>query len=354
VGTNVGAFTLLPDGNVVGYVYVEDSISAIAKVDVDSAYSFLSGIICDSTIGTTLGNGQILEPKIYCLNAASNINGDLILDGKGDPNSLFIFKIDGALSTSVSSKVLLINSASFANVYWQINGAVILGDSSVFNGSIIAAGAITLLESAKLTGRGLSTGGEISLHNNVVDIQPSSLPIELISFSASQNGFNFRLDWSTASETNNDFFTILRSKDGISFEELNKVQGAGNSNEVLYYSAIDNTPFEGTFYYQLKQTDYDGKCSFSKIVSVSFNKPFGINIYPNPFSSSINILISDAMKFDNCVLKIYNTMGIEVMNTKIYKQLTKIETSLLPLGTYIYNIIENNTAIQSGTLVSQK
>jgi hypothetical protein len=354
VGTNSGSFSLLPDGNIVGEIYVEDSISAIAQLDVDSAYSFLIGIDCDSTIGTTLGNGQILEPKIYCLNAASNVIGDLILDGKGDPNSLFIFKINGILSTSISSKVILINSASYTNVYWQINGAVVLGDSSVFNGSIIAAGEITLLEWARLTGRGLSTGGAIFLHNNLIEMQPPPLPIELVSFSASPNGFNFRLDWSTASETNNDFFTILRSKNGISFEELNKVQGSGNSNKVLYYSAIDNTPLEGSFYYQLKQTDYDGNSSLSNIVSVNFDKPNKINIYPNPFYSSINILIGDEVKLDNCVLKIYNKMGIEVMNTKINNQITNIETSFLPLGTYLYNIIENSKTVQSGTILSQK
>lgn len=51
-------------------------------------------------IGTTLGNNQVLTPNIYCLGAASSLNGDLILDGEGDPNAIFIFKINGALSTS--------------------------------------------------------------------------------------------------------------------------------------------------------------------------------------------------------------------------------------------------------------
>jgi len=176
VGTNVGAFTAFPPGTVVGQIHVADPTSAQAATNVATAYSYLSGLTCGSVIGTTLGSGQILTPNIYCLGAASSLNGNLILDGQGNPNSLFIFKINGALSTSTFANVTLINSASLCNVYWQINGAFSLGDHSVFRGTIVADGAISLLEGSSLFGRGLSTAGAIDLHDNFVAIgmQPTA------------------------------------------------------------------------------------------------------------------------------------------------------------------------------------
>ena len=168
IGTNVGAFTAFPPGTLVGQIHTADPISAQAAIDVGLAYSQLVGLTCGGVIGTTLGAGQILTPKIYCLGAASSLTGDLILDGQGDPGSVFIFQVDGALSTSTLSRVILTNSASLCNVYWQVNGAFALGQGATFVGTVIANGAINLLEGSSLDGRGLSREGAISMSNNAV------------------------------------------------------------------------------------------------------------------------------------------------------------------------------------------
>lgn len=172
IGTNVGAFSGYPPGIVIGQIHVADAISAQAAADVDIAYSFLTAINCGLVLGTTLGNGQILTPNVYCLGAASVINGNLTLDAQGDPNALFIFQIDGALSTSTFSNVFLVNGASVCNIYWQVNGAFDLGDNSVFNGTLIAAGAISLNTGAVVNGRALSTAGAISTSANFVTLNP--------------------------------------------------------------------------------------------------------------------------------------------------------------------------------------
>ena len=161
VGTNVGAFNAFPPGTLVGQKHVADPASAVAATDVDLAYSALGATTCGTVIGVGLGNGQSLNPGVYCLGAASTLNGDLILNGLGDASSLFIFKIDGALSTGTFSNVVLTNSASLCNVYWQINGQFQLGESSVFRGTIVANGAIILLEGSSLLGRGLTRQGAI-------------------------------------------------------------------------------------------------------------------------------------------------------------------------------------------------
>jgi hypothetical protein len=168
IGTDVGAFSGFPPGIVNGTIHVTDAVSTQAAIDVDLAYAELAGTTCGLVLGTSLGNGQLLTPNIYCLGAAATINGNLILDGQNDPNAVFIFQIDGALATSVTSQVTLINGASLCNIYWQVNGAVTLGDFSFFRGTIIANGAIHILEGATLFGRALSRVGAIDLHNNQI------------------------------------------------------------------------------------------------------------------------------------------------------------------------------------------
>jgi hypothetical protein len=170
IGTNVGAFSGYPPGVVIGQIHVADAVSATAAADVAIAYADLAGRTCGAVIGTTLGNGQVLLPNIYCTGAASTLNGNLVLDGQGDPGAIFIFQIDGALSTSTFASITLVNSASLCNVYWQINGALFLGDFSVFYGIILANGAISLANGSTLYGQGLSTAGAIETSANVISL----------------------------------------------------------------------------------------------------------------------------------------------------------------------------------------
>jgi len=97
----------------------------------------------------------------------------------------------------------------------------------------------------------------------------SPLPVELLSFDARCANNKVKLNWVTASETNNDYFTIERSKDNNIFEKVLDYPGAGNSNHLISYSAIDDSPYAGNSYYRLKQTDFDGIFTYSGIVPVS-------------------------------------------------------------------------------------
>lgn len=92
------------------------------------------------------------------------------------------------------------------------------------------------------------------------------LPIELTNFTVNCNG-NQVLSWSTASEINNDYFTVQRSDDGVSFRDIGQVNGAGTSSQLHNYSFIDPQPVSGIAYYRLKQTDFNGASTFSKIVA---------------------------------------------------------------------------------------
>lgn len=100
----------------------------------------------------------------------------------------------------------------------------------------------------------------------------SILPIELIDFDAIRNDRFVDLTWQTATEKNNNYFTIEKSVDGLNFISIGNVSGAGNSTDLLTYKLIDSSPTQDRVsYYRLKQTDYDGTFTYSDIISV---KPY--------------------------------------------------------------------------------
>ncbi len=125
----------------------------------------------------------------------------------------------------------------------------------------------------------------------------SALPIELIEFTANYRATekDVLIKWVTSSEVNNDYFTVEKSIDAQNFEELTIVQGAGNSNQVLNYSTLDEKPYNGISYYRLKQTDFNGQFKYSNIVSVNINhgEPI-VRVYPNPTQNDlgVNILLT--------------------------------------------------------------
>jgi len=96
------------------------------------------------------------------------------------------------------------------------------------------------------------------------------LPIRLLRFTAQPAGNMVQLDWATATETNNAYFTVERSKDGITFSDVVEVPGAINSNTLNEYQSWDDQPLSGLSYYRLRQTDLDGTSTYSDLAAVLF------------------------------------------------------------------------------------
>ncbi len=116
------------------------------------------------------------------------------------------------------------------------------------------------------------------------------LPIELINFTAKQLNTKNQLEWATATESNNKYFTVEKSLDGTNFTSIETVKGADNSNTTLNYSAFDEEPVVGINYYRLKQTDYNGDYKYSHVISVNYTSR-GVsfsNLHPNPANENIN------------------------------------------------------------------
>lgn len=110
------------------------------------------------------------------------------------------------------------------------------------------------------------------------------MPISLLSFDATAQNNQVILRWKTASEINNNFFTIERSTNGKDFHPLKKIYGAGTTHEENQYQAKDTNPVKGISYYRLRQTDFDGTTEVFKPVSVAIHDLYSndITFYPNP------------------------------------------------------------------------
>ncbi|QCK16374.1 T9SS type A sorting domain-containing protein [Mangrovivirga cuniculi] len=132
----------------------------------------------------------------------------------------------------------------------------------------------------------------------------SPLPVELISFEAriNQSELIVNLKWATATEINNEKFIVQRSIDGSTWMPVTEVQGAGDSNEILYYSTSDDNPVLGKSYYRLKQIDFDGDFEYSPIVSVNLSPNNHSIIYPNPAKNIAYIKLLNNQEINNIQL----------------------------------------------------
>ncbi|MFL5729846.1 MAG: T9SS type A sorting domain-containing protein [Cytophagaceae bacterium] len=160
-----------------------------------------------------------------------------------------------------------------------------------------------------------------------------SLNVEWLDFKGSEEGGKIKLLWSTATETNNDYFVIERSGDGIHFEEIGKADGNGITNKTSSYLFYDEHPLAGGNYYRLKQVDYSGESSYSKVVSVE-HQGVSLRVFPNPSNTEFKINISGADKGKVIVI---NALGQEVFQAPVSSDLSFGST--LPDGAYLVKVI---------------
>lgn len=174
----------------------------------------------------------------------------------------------------------------------------------------------------------------------VASVFGSPLPIELISFNAllsnSVDPIN-TCTWITLSEQDNDYFIVERSVNGIDWDEIGKVDGAGNSSQRLEYEFLDSKPLPGLSYYRLTQYDFNGTNTNSEIRSVLNNNTNATFVlYPNPASSQIFISGFDKQQPVN--IKMYNSLGQIILEANYSKaeldNLLKLNIDSLKPGVY--------------------
>ncbi len=164
-GSSVTGF---PPGIVGGVIDVANPAAAQAQLDLTAAYLDAAGRVLDQTTTAELG-GLNLVGGVYAgpSKGALTLTGDLVLDGQGDPTSVFIFQTDSSLITASGSTVSLINGAQECNVFWQVGSSATLATGSTFAGNILALTAVTVATGATVHGRALARNAEVTLDDNV-------------------------------------------------------------------------------------------------------------------------------------------------------------------------------------------
>ena len=274
IGTNVGLTTGFDPLLVTGTIHpIPDVSTAQCAADLGVVYTYLNTLPYDIELlyPAQFGNNLVLTPHTYLLNAATVFTDTLYLNAQGYEDAVFVIQMNGALSTSTYSKVLLINGAQAKNVFWKIEGAVSINNYSVFCGTIICNnGALGALNTGvTLDGRALTTTGALTTTAITATMPPGCIPT-----------------------------AILPSNDG-------------NTNEAVI-------------------------------------------IAPNPFSTSLTIIINDASQINKREFRIYDVVGVEVMNTAITQKITLLKTSNFPSGIYFYKMTGKNNTMQSGKLISKQ
>jgi autotransporter-associated beta strand protein len=184
----------------------------------------------------------------------------------------------------------------------------------------------------------------------------SPLPVTLLDFNAQPVNNEVLVTWTTASEINNDYFQVERSRDAVNYEVLGIVDGAGNSNQVLNYQLIDKQPFTGVSYYRLRQVDFNGDFEVFDPVAVFFGgQSLGaVTIFPNPAKELANIKLESKVN-DNGVIQLFNISGAMIWQRNINAvdgiNNYQLDIADLPAGQYILTVRMNRMDVRNLPLI---
>jgi hypothetical protein len=306
--------------------------------------------IAPTAVGTFQAEYFYVDPNVSGFNTTlKDVTLDHVTKGEywvlsllaGVPNATVTLSWDtnsGIVDDLPNLKVARWNGATWKD---EGNGGT-TGAASPLTGTVTTAAAITSANFGPFT---LASGNA----NN-------PLPIGLKSFTARFSSGAVLLDWLTESELNNDFFTVQKTKEGEIFQNVINVKGFGTTALSHSYSAIDYTPQSGTSYYRLKQTDFDGKVSFSKLVAVEVPETAARGIYPNPSSGSeFNVSFSTADLGKIASIKVQDMGGKELFQLSTGNLSSTHLTVQTPVqlnpGLYIISIVVEQQVVRQKLIV---
>jgi hypothetical protein len=263
--------------------------------------------------------------------ATFNINTDIT--GTGIGNSLFTWTYNST------------NNDFIGQLNQTFPGAPDPLDSSVITISNLVS---TGLSSSSFPGNGLNVNvlavpafnANLSNDNSFAyTSSTATLPVTLVSFTATKQNRAALLNWTTSSEVNAKDYEIENSTNDTKYAQIGTVTAAGNSNVTLKYNFTDNAPAAGTNYYRLKMVNDDGSFAYSPIQILNFGSAGIILVYPNPAQDNINVTGVEA----GMQLRVISTDG-RILSTKIARGNTeKIFIDQLSKGIYFLQVIKNET-----------
>jgi hypothetical protein len=261
-----------------------------------TSYTPFEVILNSGTLSNATLTGKVRPSTHPNLGTAAHyLSRHWIIEQTGITNPMYDVEYSYSSSDIVGSDAF-IYPAKYNTAGWQScnesGSNAMVGSGSVNSGSrTLNWSGITSF--SEFTGVGIGT----------------ALPIELLDFSAEPTDKVVNLKWITSSEINNSHFTVERSTDGVTFSKVLEMPGAGNSNTIRSYKAVDESPAMGVSYYRLKQTDFNGDFTYSEWVVVNFTGNEEISLQSvfadrstgnvfircnNPENQNVNVQIFDS------------------------------------------------------------
>lgn len=338
---NVWSSANAPSSNIGSntHLIIRDSVFLDNDLEINGTLTIESGGVL------VLSSGNNIEVKNGTLNVEGKLYADdaNIINGSGRIN----FK-----SGSESYFKNFTNNTTGGNLTIETNAMIYVSGNFSSTGSATNNGTIKVEGDYHATN--LQNDGDILVIGNIsgttTGTPPQSvtaLPIELLFFEARVEEEAVKLKWATASEVDNDFFTIERAdKEGI-FQPIATIDGAGNSIHQINYETTDRFPNMGINYYRLKQTDFDGTYEYAKVVAVKLGDVFegmNISVFPNPATDRLFVSVPHRLS-ESAVLNLIDQSG-RLRKTKTITghegNVVNLNLDGLTKGVYILQLLGND------------
>lgn len=306
----------------------------------------LAGHNNDVLYSTTASNAEVpascglysrlaREWKVTKTNSTDNFSFDVKLSAGAIPSSVTIADL----------RFLVDDDGNFANG----------GTTCYFNGD--AAGTVITYSNPVIT---VSNINGTHIANNTTKyitigsiLVTTPLAVELISYTADCESTQNVLDWSTATETNNDYFTIEKSTNGVDFYVVATIDGNGTTTSLSQYRWTEESTSGTAVYYRLKQTDFNGSTQNHGIRAVTCKHSSDFSIYPNPFENNFTINLGEKVTYPLTV-EVFDNSG-RIIHTEIIiaDNTTIVLGENLSAGTYIVKVFNESTK-EVGRLIKIK
>ena len=256
--------------------------------------------------------------------------------------------IPSGVTYSIANNAVVNNAAtvytgkdSSNTVRWKtIPGPLMSGDSVVYTwqGTVNCTGLSFITNTAYMSIQGISPNPGAQA---VVNCPGVVTPVTYVDFEGSRVGQNNLLNWSTATELQNNYFVVERAPDGLNFSSIGTVKGSGTTASINQYSFTDKNAPAQTLYYRLNQVDYNGNQQYSKVIAINATATGNVTIYPNPTAGQVTVAFS-ATTASKALITFYSEVGVTVLEqTLIVNEGVNsvgVSISSLPASVYFVKI----------------
>lgn len=323
-----------PVTNLIAYYKLDHGVNGGTNSNVKTAYDY-SGNNLNGTLngfaltGTTSNWVESYAMVVPLPNTATAINGDRFTASWSTPASGTVtnYILDVSTSPTFSSFVSGYNAKNVGTV----NSYTVTG----------LALNTTYYYRVRANKTSVANQGDAPVYKSVTTLV--ALPVTWMSFTANAAKGNVQLEWVTAREVNNAYFSVERSTDGNNFSEIKKVEGQGNTTVTTTYNVTDNTPVSGDNYYRIKQVNNDGSYSYSvtKKVRIDQTQNGLVSVYPSPAENFVQLSVTDA-SLVNTNATIFDLEGQNRMHFTVTGGVQTLDIQTLQTGLYFVRLADGS------------